>query len=59
MITVCSVQSVDLIQFPQETTKMQKPKIQLAKVYKSSEANEAKLRKYLFAKEKLSKDTKL
>jgi hypothetical protein len=38
---------------------MQKPKIQLAKVYKSSEANEAKLRVYLFAKEKLLPAPKL
>ena len=38
---------------------MSKPKIQLAKVYKSSEANEAKLRIYLFAKEKLSPAPKL
>jgi hypothetical protein len=59
MTTAWSAWSVDLIQFHQETTNMQKPKIQLAKVYKSSEANEAKLRKYLFAKEKLSKESKL
>jgi hypothetical protein len=38
---------------------MKKGKIQLAKVYKSSEANEAKLRIYLFAKEKLSPPPKL
>lgn len=38
---------------------MKQPKIQLAKVYKSSKANEAKLRRYLFIKEKLSQDTKL
>jgi hypothetical protein len=59
MTTVCSVWSVDLTTFPQETPNMQKPKIQLAKVYKSSEANEAKLRKYLFTKEKLSPEPKL
>jgi len=38
---------------------MQDPKVRLAKVYKSSEANEAKLKKYLFAKEKLSADKKI
>lgn len=38
---------------------MQKPKIQLAKVYKSSQVNEEKLRKYLFTKEKLSPAPKL
>ena len=58
MTTACSVWNVDLTQFLLKT-KMQKQKIQLAKVYKSSEANEAKLRKYLFAKEKLSTDPKL
>jgi hypothetical protein len=58
MTTACSVWNVDLILFHLRTN-MQKPKIQLAKVYKSSEANEAKLRKYLFTKEKLSPEPKL
>jgi len=58
MTTACSVWNVDLILFHIRTN-MQKPKIQLAKVYKSSEANEAKLRVYLFAKEKLSPPPKL
>ena len=58
MTTACSAWSVDLMLFPLRTN-MQKPKIQLAKVYKSSEANEAKLRVYLFAKEKLSPPPKL
>jgi hypothetical protein len=38
---------------------MKEPKVRLAKVYKSSEANEAKLKKYLFTKEKLSEDKKI
>ena len=58
MTTACSVWNADLTQFLLKT-KMQKPKIQLAKVYKSSEANEAKLRVYLFTKEKLSPTPKL
>lgn len=58
MTTACLVLNVDLIQFSL-TPNMQKPKIQLAKVYKSSEANETKLRVYLFAKEKLLPAPKL
>jgi hypothetical protein len=57
MTTACSAWSVDLIL--SLSNNMQAPKIQLAKVYKSSEANEAKLRVYLFTKEKLSPPPKL
>jgi hypothetical protein len=38
---------------------MEEPKIRLAKVYKPSKVNEQKLKKYLFAKEKLSEAKKI
>ncbi len=38
---------------------MDKPKVRLAKVYKSSEVNETKLKNYLFKKEKLSPEKKI